>query len=333
MNRLNKEAFRRYFFYGDQNPEGTLEGIMFFTYQNMKTDPKGNEQDIIEKFIQEVKPLYRQYYRFVELNNRCHIYNYKKAESDQELEAKISQKIEQLRNIDEIVPEEEIQAKIWREIKKRNAILEMTKEKEDEHVKWIVLLGPKITEPYPEYGDKEMQKEWKEKRRQEWQEETLCIVKKIREELEKRRTKRLIIEKDQLRYSYQECYKYAHIPEGGITKEQHKSMQQYVEYDKTEWEREEKGKTYHAEDAKNEYIYNCLRHWTEDVYDILKILVQIEKEDRRAYTDLWLRTRQNRAKNKTIKGITKQEIAKIDRACERMKKIRLEEEKIEDVQI
>ncbi len=332
MDKLNKEAFRRYFFYGDENPEGTLEGIMFFTYRNMETEPKGNEQDIIKKFIQEVKPLYRQYYRFVELNNRCNIYNYKKEESDKELEQKISQKIEQLRNIEEIVTEEEIQAKIWMKTKQRNAILAMCKGKEDEHKKWIVFLGEKIREPYPK-EIKEKQEEWKDKRRQEWQEETLNIERRIREELEKRRTKRLMIGKDQLRYSYQECHKYAHIPEGGITKEQHKSMQQYVEYDKKAWGKDENGKTYHAEDVKNEYIHNSLRHWTEDVYDILKILVQIEETDGKAYTDLWLRTRQNRAENGTIKGITTEEIAKINHACERMKKIRLEEEIQDEIEM
>ena len=75
---LNKEAFRRYFFYGDQSPEKTLEGIMFFAYQNRQDKPKGTQEEVIKQFIQEIKPLYRQYYRFIELNNKPNIYNYKR---------------------------------------------------------------------------------------------------------------------------------------------------------------------------------------------------------------------------------------------------------------
>mgnify|MGYP001115132456 CR=1 FL=1 len=91
MYKLDKEAFKRYFFYGDENPEGTLEGIMFFTYQNMG-EVRGNEEEIIKQFVQEVKPLYKQYYRFVELNNKCNVYNYKRGEEEEELEQRILKK-------------------------------------------------------------------------------------------------------------------------------------------------------------------------------------------------------------------------------------------------
>lgn len=330
MYKLDKEAFKRYFFYGDENPEGTLEGIMFFTYQNMG-EVRGNEEEIIKQFVQEVKPLYKQYYRFVELNNKCNIYNYKRGEEEEELEQRILKKIEQLRNRDEIVTEEEVQAKIWEGTKQRYEVLRKYEGRGDEHVKWsklrqIDIITNKI-EPYPEWWEsQEKKEEWVNKRRQEWQEETLNIEKRIREEQEKRRTKRLIIKENELTYSSKARLEYAHIPEGAITKEEHQSCQQYVEYNRTEWGKDEDRRTHQD-------IHNILRHWTEDIYDILKTLVEIEETDTKAYTNLWLRTRQNRAKNGTIQGISKEEIERINHACERIRRIRLEAEKQEEFEI
>lgn len=321
---LNKEAFKRYFFYGDENPEKTLEGIMFFVWQNIEGERKGNQDEVIKQFVQEIKPLYRQYYRFIELNNRCNVYNYRKEENEEELEARIYEKIEELRNTNEIVTEEEIQGETWKKTNWRYKILQRN------DVDWSVLRKVDIIigkiEPYNDKWSNEEKAKWINQRRQEWQEETLEYERKVREKLEKRRTKKLIVKENKLTYSLQQRIKYAHFPEGSMTREEHNYRQEYVEYNRKEWGKDTSKEIHVNHDTENKYIPNVLRHWTEDIYDILKVLAEIEESDPKAYTDLWLRTRQNRAKNGTINGIDEEEIARINHACEKIRKIRLEEE-------
>ncbi len=312
---LNKEAFRRYFFYGDQSPEKTLEGIMFFAYQNRQDKPKGTQEEVIKQFIQEIKPLYRQYYRFIELNNKPNIYNYKREEKEEELEARIYQKIEQLRNEDEIETGEIQERLNW-----RYSILENT------NTNWPLLFNNAKEKFRNDWDDKQKER-WINNRKQEWQAETLNYEGNLRE----RATKKLILGENELKYSVLQRMKYAHFPEGSMTQEEHNYRQEYVEYNRKEWGKDTSREIHVNSDTENKYIPNVLRHWTEDIYDILKILTEIEENDPRAYTDLWLRTRQNRAKNGTINGIDEEEIARINHACEKIRKIRLEEEKQEEI--
>lgn len=296
MYKLDKGAYRRYFFYGDGNPVETLEGIMFFTWQDMGTTKDMTEEEIKDKFVTSVNSLYQQYYRFVELNSKSKIYNFYTQGNEEELKQRICNKIEELRNTDEIVTEEEIQRKIGEEAKRREKIYR-------EH-EW----------------------EWDNGRKEYWRKGTEKIAKEIRETLEKRRTKKLIIRNQEISYSIIQRYKYAHYPEGSMTKEEHKSKQQYVEYNRNAW-LQEKEKIQNHENNQSQYVSHILRHWTEDVYDILKFLRETEQKDKKAYIDLWLRTRKNRAKNNTIEGIEEVEVRRINHACERIREIRLEEQK------
>lgn len=317
MIYLNKEAFRRYFFYGDQNPEKTLEGIMFFTYQNRKDTSKGKQEEVIKQFMQEIKPLYRQYYRFIELNNKPNIYNYKREEKEEELETRIYQKIEQLRNEDEIETGEIQERLNW-----RYRILE------NDNTNWPLLFN-NAKEKFRDDWDDKKKESWINEKKQEWRAKTLNYEKSLRE----RGTKKLIIGENELKYSELQRSKYAHFPEGSMTREEHNYRQEYVEYNRKEWGKDTRKEMHVNSDTENKYIPNVLRHWTEDIYDILKVLTEIEENNPRAYTDLWLRTRQNRAKNGTINGIDEEEIARINHACEKIRKIRLEEEKQEEIEI
>lgn len=274
MESFNKKAYQRYFFYGDRNPEAALEGILFFSWQNdLSHDIKNDE----EKLVKTAKELYKQYYRFIELNGKSGVYNPYRAENEKLLEEKIIKKIEELKNTDEIITEEQIQQKIREATKNKNG-----KRKE-------------------------------------------IIADKTRKEMEKRRTKKLFINENGLCYSIVQRFKYAHLPEGSITKEQNVTrFPEYIPYKKEEWGKKSIRKRYDA-DSREDLILDSLRHWTEDLYDLLISLKQIEQEDSQGYIDLWLRTRLNRAKNGTIEGIEEKEIKRIEQACKRMRQIRHKE--------
>ena len=99
---------------------------------------------------------------------------------------------------------------------------------------------------------------------------------------------------------------------------------EYAAYVRKDWGKDSQGIQMDQSES-NGYIPNMLRHWTEDIYDILKFLEQMEEEEPQGYIDLWLRTRLNRAKNNRIDGIEETEIKRIEHACERLRSIRQEE--------
>ena len=250
MYKFNEEAYKRYFFYGDSNPEGTLDGILFFVYENEmyykhKTMKKEElEETETEEFIKEAIEVYKQYYRFVELNNRPGIYNFYRTEKneEQQLKTRIKNKIDRLK-------------------------------KNGDNGRYYSISHIREYLHYPEYS---------------------------------------------IKFKDERAGKYS----------------KYTQYNGNEWWKDEEYSQYiDNEDIKgaarnndDEYIPNILRHWTEDIYDILKFLKQLEEKDHKSYIDLWLRTRLNRAKKGTIPGIQDVEIRRLEHACERIRKIRLEEE-------
>lgn len=250
MDKLNKEAYKRYFFYGDENPEGALEGILFFTWANDldKNDEMTGEQ-IIEELVQKTKQVYKQYYRFIELNNKSKIYNIYKQENEKEIENRIRNKIKQLRESDEIITEEQICGKIEKIVQE--------KKKKGQYV-----------------NDDEKKK----------------IEMSVREKFEKRRTKKLIVKDNAVNYSIMQRLKYAHFPEGSVRKVEHFTRYpQYVSYDRNMWQEEgtlvrkqaNKEQLLKEQNQQTEYIDQILRHWTEDLYDILKFLDGTEKRTQR----------------------------------------------------
>lgn len=302
MYKIDKEAFKRYFFWGIDNPEAVLEGIMFFTYakQPSKEEEKKTEEEIIDSFVQKVKPLYKQYYRFIELNNKSNVSNYKK-ENEEELEKKIRNKIEELRNdVDEEITEEMIE----REIERQKERIEREMNKGADWEKYY------------------------------WRQQALIMPEKVREQMEIRGKKKLSIEDNRISYSIPQIAKYAFIPEGTRLEDIQKGKyMEYAEYRKEDWKCEqipkdlgEWGQELQTQPEERKYIPNELRHWTQMVAEILQTLEEIEQKDPNAYKDLWLRTRKNRAKNGTIQGITQEEITKIEDMCSELRQLRLKEE-------
>lgn len=314
MYKINKDAFRRYFFWGINNPNELLEGILYYTYENnllegSQTKEGGREQQVIDSFVQATKPIYKQYYRFIELNNRNNIYNYKQ-EKEEELEKIIRKKIEELRNnVDEVITEEMIQNEIRKQEEQRNNYLK-------DHPDW---------------------EDW---RKDNWIEETRNMPEKVRKKMEERGRKKLVIKDDDISYSISQRRKYAFIPEYAIIrKENDGRFIEYAQYNKKEWEQskipnnlETWGQEARNKSKENEYesIPNKLKHWTQIVAEILETLNKVEQEDPKAYMDLWLRTRQNRARNGTIKGITQEEIEWINKSCETVRVERLQEQEKEN---
>lgn len=90
---------------------------------------------------------------------------------------------------------------------------------------------------------------------------------KIYEEESKRyfEVTKLKMKEDGISYSIRERFRYAHFPE------------------------------YSLEDNLQPYI---IRHWTEDIYDILKYLQKLEQNDKVEYYRVWLDTRIQRLKNR-----------------------------------
>lgn len=78
-------------------------------------------------------------------------------------------------------------------------------------------------------------------------------------------TKKLKIIGDKIHYSTRERFRYAHFPE------------------------------YSMDDNPQPYI---LRHWTEDIYDILNYLRKLESTDKVEYYRVWINTRIQRLKNR-----------------------------------
>lgn len=311
MYEINKEAFRRYFFWGINNPEELLEGIMYFIYENdlfkyAQIKGKMTEKEIREAFIQRIKPLYKQYYRFVELNNKSQVLDYAQ-EDEKELEERIRNKIEILRNTGgEEITQEQIQNEVLKEKQAYERIYEQNKE------------------------------HWSEEDKVKWTRESIQKVAKTRRELEERARKILIIKDNDISYSRAQRFKYAILPEGSITKEENQGKYiEYATYKKEDWNKKQipndletwGEEPKNQQQNSNERIPDKLRHWTQVVSEILKTLDKVEKEDPKAYKDLWLRTRQNRAKNGTIPEISKEEIDWLDNACEELRKERLQEEK------
>lgn len=285
MYNFDKESFRKYFFDGENNPIGALDGIIFHVYSEMiatksineikyigETKIANKEENKDREFIEEdserikrtisafanmVLPLYTQYYRFVELNNKAGIYYYK-LEDKKELRKKIEQRIIEL-----------------------------------------------MTEG------------------------------KIR------------ITEDGISYSREEIKQYAHFMEGSITQEEWETKYQpFTIYNPDDWqikdiphdintwytmqaENKEKQKQKYK---KEEFASFRFEHWTKALSKILVALNEIEKEDEKAYYDLWFRTRLKRAKSTKhpIEGIEEKEIQSLEKVCRYIRVSRLAEEKKED---
>lgn len=75
-NRIDNQSFKRFFFFGVDNKQELKEGILYFSankvyerhrFENWFDIP--NEQ-LEKEIIQEATPKYRQFYRFIRLNDK-----------------------------------------------------------------------------------------------------------------------------------------------------------------------------------------------------------------------------------------------------------------------
>lgn len=317
MYNFDKDAFRRYFFDGEDNPNGALEGIIFHVYtesisqkvmkkeevqddeywirklenpKNENAEPVKILEDEIGSFreedneeiktkitmlINEVEPLYKQYYRFIELNNKAGVYSYK--------DYIFNEQIHNLETNHELL--------IQKELKKR--------------------IGQRI--------------------------------RILRDEGKINVTKRGIS------YSRDQMIQYSHFMEGSITREEWERENRYrpfTIYNEEAWKEKNIPKninewyTMQAENEekieldKNAYIPYQLEHWTKAMSKILEALGQIEKQDEKAYLDLWLRTRLKRAKSTKhpIEGIQEKEIQRLEYICKEVRNVRLLQENKEDME-
>lgn len=314
MYNFDKKAFRRYFFDGDENPNGALEGIIYHIYTEsisekvikevedieywfkklenpqdenieqvkIEEDEIGNfkEEDSneikrkITLFINEVEPIYKQYYRFIELNNKAEVYSYK--------DYKFDGPIDNLETNQELL--------IEKELKKR--------------------IGKKIRE--------------------------------LRDE------GKINVTEQGIFYSKDQMRQYSHFMEGSITVEEWENKYRpFTMYNEEEWESKKIPNdintwyTMQAEDEekieldKNARIPYKLEHWTKAMSKILDALSQIEKQDEKAYLDLWLRTRLKRAKSTKhpIEGIQEKEIQRLEYMCKEIRNQRLIKENKEEKEI
>lgn len=198
--QLDKNKYKQYFFYGIDNKEEAIEGIIYFTYfedvfeKNLELQAKTNGEKLLtgkeelEHLIERSTQIYKQFYRFIELNEKPNIYNFYKATDEEIIRRKIEEKVEYLQQTRENISEYEINKNIEENIKKLKTFY----------------AGKEV----PELQIKKVKKE-------------------TREELEK--TKILTVKENGLSYSLKQRIRFAHIPEGGLG-----SHQKEIQYHWTE---------------------------------------------------------------------------------------------------
>lgn len=313
MYNFDKDAFRRYFFDGEDNPNGALEGIIYHIYTEsiskkvMKevqddeywirkfenfidenTEPVkiiedeiGNfrEKDSeeikrkITMFINEVEPVYKQYYRFIELNNQSGVYSYK--------DYRLNEQNNESETNHELLIEKELKKRIGQRIRK------------------------------------------------------------LRDE------GKINVTEQGIFYSKDQMRQYRHFMEGSMTVEEWKrEYGPLTIYNQEDWELKNipnDMNTWYTMKAegeekleldKNGIIPYQLEHWTKAMSKILLELNKIEKEDEKAYLDLWLRTRLKRAKSTKhpIQGIQEKEIQRLEYMCKEVRNVRLLQENKEDME-
>ena len=107
-------------------------------------------------------------------------------------------------------------------------------------------------------------------------------------------TKKIKIEENRILYSERERLRYAHFPEDANPD----NVQPYI-----------------------------IRHWTENVYDILSYLNNLEKLDKMKYYRIWIHTRIARLKNRGhIDDTVREEIELLTEQCEKIKELQKRQE-------
>lgn len=329
-----KKVFDEYFYHGIEGRDELLEGIIFFSHNDeIARIQKTNYNKVIknkselERTINRAVEIYLQFYRFVDLNDRDKVPHYYHLENERDLrnhiEEIIRNKIEKLKNLNDdymfISNEERRQNPQRYDEDERQRDKRIACMKEENQVKRnIDAKNKEITRIYSKtiedeiqsrvekrknefYNDEQRQQIYKEEEEKIYREIYLAIAEKERKEYYN--SCKLKIDDDRMRYSPRERLRYAHFPEGANPD----NIQPYV-----------------------------IRHWTENVYDILSFLNNLEKSDKMEYYRLWLHTRIERLKNRGyIDDSVRKEIEALEEQKEKVRELQIRKrerrEKIEAI--
>lgn len=320
-----KKVFDEYFYHGIEGRDELLEGIIFFSHNSeIARIQKTNYNKVIrnkselERTIERATDIYLQFYRFVDLNDRDKIPNYYHLENERDLrnniEMQIRNKIQQLQQQNDdykfISNQERSQNPQRYDEDGRQRDNRIRRIKEEEQVrKNTEMKNKEVTRIYSATIEKEIEKRVERKLNGVYKEEKDNLYKeiynKIYEEEKKRYfdEKKITIKDERIIYSERERLRYAHFPEGANPD----NIQPYI-----------------------------IRHWTENVYDILSFLNNLEKSDKMEYYRLWLHTRIERLKNRGyIDDSVRKEIEALEEQKEKVRELQIRKrerrEKIEAI--
>lgn len=298
MYKLDKDTYRNLFFYGIDNKEEALEGIIFFSYSKdvfqkiiereekkrieEKEQKEGKEQkdqkdqskrskEDKEELVKSALKAYLQFYRFVEMNDGKNKFDLNNKEKEKELEQIIRNKLLELETKPEDMKEKEIQKSIYEAQREQDQY---------ELIGWRIDRAIEKAREEEKKNNRELTEDQINKIMAKRIEEIIASIKKpteksradiaekIRAKLKE--TKKITFEEEEIHYSKRQRLRFAHFPEGSCVNE--------------------KGEIINKD-------YN-VRHWTENLYDILKYLENLEHEDSISYYEMWLNTKLKRAENR-----------------------------------
>lgn len=304
-----EKVYDEYFCHGIEGRDELLEGIIFFSHNSeiariQKTNYNKTIRDKseLERTIERAIDIYLQFYRFVDLNDRDKVPHYYHLENERDLrnniETQIRNKIQQLQQQNDdymfISNQERSQnpQRYDEDGSQRDNRIRRIKEEEQVR-KNAEIKNKKVTRINSETIEKEIGRRVERKSNGGYEEEKENLYKeiynKIYEEERKRYfdEKKITIKDDKIIYSARERLRYAHFPEGANPD----NIQPYI-----------------------------VRHWTENVYDILSYLNNLEKEDKMKYYRIWLHTRIERLKNRGyIDDNVRKEIQELEEQVEKVK--------------
>lgn len=312
MYNFDKNAFRRYFFDGDENPEGALEGIIYHVYTESIAEKVKKEIQDDEYWIREFEKLAQQ----------------KEQSGNEELEEQGE------------IAENEI-GNFWKgdsqEIKRKiTMFINEVEPVYKQYYRFIELNNKAGVYSYKVFRINETNDQSETKHELLIERE---LKKRIGQRIRKLRDEgKINITEEGIFYSKDQMRQYSHLMEGSVTGEEWKRQYGYLTiYNQEDWDKKDIPKdmntwyTMQAEGEekleldKNAHIQYQLEHWTKALSKVLEALGEIEKQDKEAYLDLWLRTRLKRAKStkRPIQGIQEKEIQRLEYICKEIRNVRL----------
>lgn len=325
-----EKVYDEYFCHGIEGRDELLEGIIFFSHnseiariQKTNCNKVIRNKSELERTIERATDIYLQFYRFVDLNDRDKVPHYYHLENERKLrkniEMQIMNKIQQLQQQNDdymfISNQERSQnpQRYDEDGKQRDNRIRRMKEEELVR-KNIEMKNKEVTRLYSIKIEEETQRRVEKRKKEFYNGETCDYGKRERIYSEERENvyrevkfriqeterekyfnqKKITMKDNEIRYSVRERLRYAHFPEGANPD----NIQPYI-----------------------------IRHWTENVYDILSYLNNLEKLDKMKYYRIWLHTRIERLKNRGyIDDTVREEIELLTKQGEKVKTLQKRKE-------